>query len=205
MKELNEYKKEIFTRSAERIKKRKRTFIRNSLVCVILCFVLGIGSFIVIPPIFSVNEDTATVEEDDVIRDDADGAEAVTPDTVYTSVEVSGLTETEDAKLVTRELYKIAQLEEFITDAFADEYPNYDISKCPEHPELLDESHIDYSQSENVTENEDHITLTLTTRDGYKKTLEIKDSVLIDPELNVDITLTETRLEELKAILGLSD
>ncbi len=205
MKELNEYKKEIFTRSTERIKKRKRVFMRNMTLCVVLCFVLGIGSVLLIPPMLTVNEDASAVEDNMDGCSDADGAEAVIPDTAYAYVEVTGLTETDDAKLVTHEPYMIAQLEEFITDAFLDKYPDYDISKRPEHPEVLDESHVDYSQSENVTENKDHITLTLTTRDGYKKTFVIKDSVIIDPELHMDITLTETRLEELKANLGLSD
>ena len=204
MKELNEYKKEIFIRSAERIKERKRMFIRNSLVCVVLCFVMGI-SVLLIPPMLTVNEDASTVEDNIDGCSDADGAEADDIIPVYIRIEVLSLTEADAEPLSIANQDDIAEFERLIVQAFKDNYLYYDITEKAENTEDCDEFELQDTTIENVTEKEEGYTVTLTAADGYEKVIIIEGDILIDPELNMDITLTETRLEELKAILGLSD
>ncbi len=205
MKELNEYKKEIFTRSAERIKKRKRIFMRNMSLCVVLCFVLGVGSVLLIPPMLTVDDDASAVEGNMDGCSDADGAEADEIIPAYIRVEVLSLTEVDTEPLCIDDQNEIAELEWLIVQAFKDNYLYYDITEKTENTEGCEEFELQDTTIENVTEKEEGYTVTLTAADGYEKVIIIEGDILIDPELNMDITLTETRLEELKAILGLSD
>ncbi len=205
MKELNEYKKEIFTRSAERIKERKRVFMRNMTLCVVLCFVLGVGSVLLIPPMLTLNEDASAVEDNMDGCSDADGAEAEAITPGYIRIEVLCTAESDGEPLNIDDRDEIAEFERLIVQAFKDSYLYYDITERPENTEDCDGTKLNDVENENVTEQEEGYTVTLTAADGYEKTLIIEDNRLIDHELNVGITLSQTRLEELKAILGLSD
>lgn len=205
MKELSEYKKEIFTRSTERIKERKRVFIRNMTLCVVLCFVLGVGSVLLIPPMLTVNEDASAVKDNMDGCSDADGAEAEDIVSVYIRVEVLSLTEADAKPMSIDDQDDIAKFERLIVQAFEDNYLSYDITDKVENTEDCEEFELQDTTNESVTEKEEGYTITLTAADGYEKILIIEGDMLIDPELNMDITLTETRLKELKTILGLSD
>ena len=203
MKELNEYKAEIFRRSEEKIKERKRRTKRSIILCTTLCLFFAV-SVILIPPMLTDNADGASVEQDQIM-DDADGAEALdTAASVYIRVEV---TSKDQAAAATHDTDKISQIEELITSCFDDNYLYYDISERKETAEIRDESHTDYSMSESINENDDEdadaITVTLTAADGYTKTLIINGHKLIDTELDVDTDITESRLGELIAIIGL--
>ncbi|MBR6514937.1 MAG: hypothetical protein IKT46_08920 [Clostridia bacterium] len=203
MKELKEYKAEIFRRSEEKIKERKKQTKRSIILCTAFCLFFA-ASALFIPPMLTDNADGATAEQDHIIIDDADGAEAVdTGVPAYIRVEI-----TEEGKTTADidDTNKIAKIEQVINYCFSDNYLYYDVSERQEKAEIRDESHTEYSMSESITENDDEgsdaITITLTAADGYKKTLIINDNILIDFELGVDTDVTESRLEELKALFS---
>ena len=208
MKNLNEYKEEIFRRSEERIlertEKNKRTKKTLLTLCVPLCFAVVISSVMMLPSLIQGDKE---VYEKDMIIDDADGAapiDTVTPDYLYADISFGD--DGKQNRIDDQE--KINALSELIRRAYADSYLYYDITERGERAENEDDGNdmvdneMQDAVEESVSENEDEsYTITLTASDGYKKIIIIEGNTIIDPELNMDVTLKESRLEELKALL----
>ena len=210
MKNLNEYKEEIFRRSEEKIlertEKNKRTKKLLLTLCVPLCLTVVISSVIILPSL--IQGDKVSYEKDMVI-DDADGAAPI--DTVITDYLYADISFGDDGKLNRiDDPEKINALSELIRCAYADSYLYYDITERGENAQSRDDgddmvdNEMQDAVEESVSENEaESYTITLTAPDGYKKIIIIEGNTIIDPELDMDVTLKENRLEELRELLSL--
>ncbi len=209
MKELKEYKAEIFRRSEEIILKRienkkRRTKIIFSL-CVPLCLTVIISSSLILS--LFINDSSDGYEESSVIGDanGATSADSTVQSYLYADVyfgDESKINRIDDPE-------KINELSELIRCAYADSYLYYDISdranviKDDGSDNIDDE--IPELALESIEEERKICTITLTASDGYQKTIIIDGNNICDPELDIDVTLKENRLEELKTFLGLND
>ena len=208
MKSLNEYKEEIFRRSEEKIlertEKNKRTKKLLLTLCVPLCLTVVISSVMILPSL--IHGDKGTYEKDMVI-DDADGAapiDTVTSDYLYADISFGD----DGRQNRIDDPEKINELSELIRCAYADSYLYYDITERGEKTQSRDDGNdmVDNEMQdvaeESVSENEaESYTITLTASDGYKKIIIIEGNTIIDPELDMDVTLKENRLEELRELL----
>lgn len=210
MKNLNEYKEEIFRRSEEKIlertEKHKRTKKTLLTLCVPLCFAVVISSVMILPSL--IHGDKGAYEKDMII-DDADGAAPVDTDVPgYLYADISFGDDGKQNRIDDPE--KINALSELIRLAYADSYLYYDITERGEKAQSRDDGNdmVDNEMQdvaeESVSENEvESYTITLTASDGYKKIIIIEGNTIIDPELDMDVTLKERRLEELRELLSL--
>lgn len=210
MRDLNEYKAEIFRRSEERIlkrieKKKKRNKLLFSL-CLPLCLAVIISSVMLLPSI--VGDSSESGENDNLIcdADGADGATATEPELQhYLYADVSfGEYNGREYRIDTPE--RLKALSEVIENAYADSYLWYDITErgdeYKERDDDQDGAEMYDIKDESISESQiDRYTITLTASDGYKKTIIITGNTISDPELDIEVTLKEERLEELKTFL----
>ncbi len=211
MKDLNEYKAEIFRRSEERIlkrieKKKKRNKLLFSL-CLPLCLVVIISSVMLLPSL--VGDNSEFYEEDKSIGDagGATATESAIQSYIYADISF-GTVENKISRINDPE--KINELSELIRCAYADSYLWYDITeRSDEYKGKVDDqdgSEMYDIEDESISESQiDRCTITLTAADGYQKIIVIKGNNICDPELDIDVNLKEKRLEELKELLGSND
>lgn len=204
MRDLKEYKAEIYRRSEERIverienKKRRKKLLMS--LCVPLCLAILISSVIILPSL--IGEDQESYENIGA----TDGASSGKTEVYYLYADItygfdrSPAIRTDDPEFINK-------LSNVIIEAYADSYLWYDINERAEYAAEDEEAppndhEMDDVITENITETEaESYTVTLTATDGYKKIIIIEGNTVIDPELNMDVTLKESRLEELKELL----
>lgn len=196
MRDLNEYKAEIFRRSEERIKQRKKKRRVILSLCASLCLVFVIGCtalpYVIGPTADGIPE----------IRDDADGASVIEDEVQsYICVDVSG-GEGKQKQLRISEPERITALSESIRSAYADRYLYYDITERAESVPDCEWSEEQKNEGYAVSET---YTIVFTAPDGYKKTLVLEGNTLTDSETDMSVELKEERLAELKELLGLTD
>ncbi len=206
MKQLKEYKAEIFRRSEEIIlertenKKRRKKILMS--LCVPLCLAVVISSVMILPSL--IQGDHVSNEEDKIISD-ADGAAPVdTHARSYLYADISFCDEDKQNRIDAPE--KLNELSELIRCAYADSYLYYDITERGKGAEDDEGDFVDNEMydavDESVSENEvERYTITLTAPDGYQKKIIIEGNTISDPELDIEATLKEKRLEQLKELL----
>lgn len=206
MRELQECTAEVFRRSEQRIKTRKRN--RNHIIalCIPLCLMLTVWSVTVLPAMLPSGPKTAEGESvgdvSDVTLDTAGGSN---PDLVhdFVSVEVKGtgvqsqyhsaISDTSGVNAVFEQLYTI-------------------LLPYASHDDIVGEPSVE-TESVGPGELKDHTgvtkassyIITMVTATGEKRTFTLTDHKLYDAELNIAITLTEEQGKGLKSALGLTD
>ena len=210
MRNFEERKAEVFRRSENRIKERKRNRNRILAMCIPLCLVLTIFSFTMLPGMLPVGSDNAENEQIGNISDgiaDTDGAG--NPGLVHSFVMVdvkgtgaqsqyhSTIENASGVNDVFEQIYTILIPHESHNDIvgdFADgdtELPDSDGSD-----ELKDAT--------NNTKASSYI-ITMSTTNGVNRTFTFTENKLYDAELNVEVKLTNEQVRNLKAALGLTD
>ena len=201
MKELNEYKAEIFRRSEERILKRieKKKKTRKLLfsLCVPMCLALIITSALIFSDNFGPPENK--VGSEGVHKTDGATSEYVKQYYLYADIGYSegGTVRIDDPE-------KINELAELIRLAYKDSYLWYDITDRAEG-DMADRGDDDIelydAELESEAEEVQGYTITLTAPDGYQKVVIIDGNSICDPELDMEATLKQERLEELQEFL----
>ena len=210
MRNFEERKAEVFRRSENRIKERRRNRNRILAMCIPLCLVLTIFSFTMLPGMLPVGSDDAENESFGNISDgiaDTDGAG--NPGLVHNFVMVdvrgtgaqsqyhSTIENASGVSGVFEQIYTILIPHESHNDIvgdFADgdtELPDSDGSD-----ELKDAT--------NNTKASSYV-ITMSTANGMNRTFTLTENKLYDAELNIEVELTNEQVRNLKAALGLTD
>ena len=199
MRNFEERKAEVFRRSENRIKERKRN--RNCILalCIPLCLILTVWSVMILPAMPPVAEKDAGAEQEigfNGSTNDADGAEGKH---IYLSVEVRGndlefYSEITDASSVTA-VYENVFL------AFEDQDAGNDMSGVIEESTSDDES----KESANNSKDNHSYTITMNAADGSNRVYLLDNNILKDISFNRTILLNDEQLANLKLALGLTN
>lgn len=212
MRDLNEYKAEIFRRSEEkivkRIEKRRKTKKIFFSLCVPLCLAVTIGSVTLFSVLNSREEENIRAVEENLYETAVEKDSVDNEITGYISADISfGADECVINRI--NDTKKIYELSETINSAYADSFLYYDITERGNDDDAGDNLQNDAEMydgaQEHIIESEDQperYKITLTASDGYKKIIVIEGNRISDPELNIDVVLKEQRLSELKKFLG---
>ena len=205
MRELNECKAEVFRRSDNRIKKRRRSVNRVLTFCIPLCLVLTIFSVVMIPGMLPVGTDNAEnesigfVSDGTADEDGADGAVGSLDDSKthnYVSVTVKDgsysnkFTESSTVNVVFHNIYEILEANGGYRD-------------------ITDESGT--GTGDNIEDATDAnakvgcIIITLTSVDGTERVFLLDDLTLYDQAFKKEITLTTAQCNDLLVALELAD
>ena len=210
MRNFEERKAEVFRRSENRIKERKRNRNLILAMCIPLCLVLTIFSFTMLPGMLPVGHDDAENEGFGNISDgiaDTDGAG--NPGLVHNFVMVdvkgtgaqsqyhSTIENAPGVNEVFEQIYTILIPHESHNDIVGDfSDGTVGIPDSDGSDELKDYT--------NNTKASSYI-ITMSTANGVNRTFTLTENKLYDTELNVEVELTAEQVSNLKSALGLTD
>ena len=205
MRNFEERKAEVFRRSKNRIKERKRNRNRILAMCIPLCLVLTIFSVVMIPGMLPIGTDNAENENIGFIsdgtadEDGADGAVGSQDDSKthnYVSVTVKDgdysnkFTESSTVNVVFHNIYEILEANGGYQD-------------------ITDQSGT--GTGDNVEDATDAtakvgcIIITMTSADGTERVFLLDDLTLYDQAFKKEITLTTAQRNDLLVALELAD
>lgn len=198
MRNFEERKAEVFRRSENRIKERKRNRNRIMALCIPLCLILTVWSVMILPAMLPAGKD-AGAEQDMELNgsiNDSDGAEAKH---IYLSVEVKDndsdfYSEITDASGVTGVYEKV-----FL--AFEDQDAGNDMSGVIQESTSDDES----KESTNNSKDSHSYTITMNAADGSNRIYLLDNNILKDITFNKTTILNDEQLANLKLALGLTN
>lgn len=204
MRNFEERKAEIFRRSENRIKERKRNRNRILALCVPLCVCIAILSVIYLPDMMISSDKSNTAEEMNMAGGVEDSSEFA-----YTSFEITG---TKIAKSDT-DRENIENIYNIIQSAFTVDGDDDDMEQetTINKDELPQEQKPSTQKGESTLKGEDNYstglveffskgvtyTLTFTADNGQKIVYTLCDNILTNETTNESVTVTEDQLKEL--------
>ena len=194
MKELKEYKTEIFRRSRERIKSRKKIFKATLIAGISLCVCITVGVSIYMRSDMKLDSGF-TVEDKYSFNDGADGAAS---ESFFVSVVIEGIDnhayydQIDDSIKAEKAYNTISGIFDGISDDEDMEQAESDINVSDA---LKDE---EYS-----TAVQNDYRLTFTMSDGRKRVYKLSRNRLTDVDPDIEVILTTEQLELLYVVLGL--
>lgn len=181
MKELNEYKAEVFCRSEERIQKRIRTRNRVIAMCIPLCFAIVLCSVFVMQTPLYKNKENA--KHGNVVGDSTSSTDNFGDFLHIEVVRQNGDTSSEYNGKITN------------TDRIETAYNTI--------KEFFKKSAIGSGNDE--FKDFTTFVITFTAKDGSKSIYTLKGNVFLNNNTEEKINLTQEQLDEIKAILGLTE
>lgn len=210
MKNFEERKAEVFRRSENRIKKRKRNRNRILALFIPLCLIVTVWSVTRLPSMFSFgtkkspNEDIVNIYNE---TEEETGAVNSGSRHSFVSVDVRGtganaehhseFTDTSDVDDVFERIYNILipyESHRDIVGDFDDESTGVMSGNSSEQNKT----------SQNDTKSSSYI-ITMTTASGYKRIFTLTDNKLYDSQLGIEINLNNEQINALKSSLGLTE
>lgn len=205
MRNFDERKAEIFRRSENRIKERKRNRNRILALCVPLCLCIAILSVIYLPDMM-ISPDKSNSVEDEC----ADGTVGSVSEFIYTSFEIKGTVtaENDTDKDNIKDVYDIIQ-SAFTFKSFDDEAEdkksdtNDSASSSVQKPSTQkdegtskDEENYSTGTAQTFSEGVTY-TLTFSADNGKKVIYTLCDGVLTNDATSESVILTEDQLKNL--------
>ena len=198
MRNFEERKAEVFRRSENRIKERKRNRNRILALCIPLCLILTVWSVMILPAMLPAKMDNAAEEniEFNGSMNDTDGAEGKH---IYLSVEVKGNNSDFYAEIT--DASSVTGVYENIFLAFENQGTGNGLSGVTQEGTSDDES----KDSANNSKDSYSYAITMNAADGSNRIYILDDNTLKDVSLDSTIILTDEQLGDLKQALGLTD
>ena len=203
MRNFEERKAEVFRRSEDRIKERKRKRNRILALCIPLCLVVTVWSVGVLPSLFAQKGNDAECEDDgSLYGDKAPGSEgsfieeSKTHNFVSVSVQGKGytgeITDTVSVGKVFQNIYDILDANGGYKELIGD------------YTENLDDVENEDMAAESTLESERYI-ITLESSEGNNRVYILNGNILYDQALGEEISLTKEQLNDLLVALELAD
>ena len=198
MKNFEERKAEVFRRSENRIKERKRNRNRILALCIPLCLILTVWSVMILPAMLPAKMDNAAEEniEFNGSMNDTDGAEGKH---IYLSVEVKGNNSDFYAEIT--DASSVTGVYENVFLAFEDQDAGNDMSGVIQESTSDDDS----KESANNSKDSHSYTITMNAADGSNRIYLLDNNMLKDVTFNRTTILNDEQLANLKLALGLTD
>ena len=203
MRSFEERKAEVFRRSENRIRERRRNCTRILTLGVSLCVILIICSVVILPEVKMGNK--PTIEEIQITTDakkpEVEG-ETTVLSKVHNFVSVSVLGEGNyqyiknysDVTEVFYQIYDIQEANGGYKDIVVETKPTLGGYEVPETGANFGNA---------TTDMEDDYIITMESADGTIREYTLNANVLFDKAFDREIILTEKELAELKTVLGI--
>lgn len=205
MRELNECTQEVFRRSEQRIKERRRTRSRVLALCIPVCLIVTVWSAAVLP---SMMPDLHTVYSQ--AEGEMAGSAPESPFCPYAAVEIqaAGMFPEEHNGKVTDRL-TVAEIFDAVNSFFADaDGNNQDGSENLQYSDNLPaaEDSAGDCQSKPASTNRWKVcTITFTAEDGSQVVYHLSGNALVNVSTNETVFLSDGQATGLMAVLGISE
>ena len=199
MRNFDERKAEIFRRSENRIKERKRNRNRILAVCIPLCLVITVLSVTILPSLLPMNNKNMANDGTPEAVDGLTGNSAE-----FVSVSVSGAGLTPETNILVEDSNKVAQIYYTVQSSFVSSGGgNKENADVKPGDDLLTEEEDKVYSSSGTTNLASGYKLTFTADNRTQSTYTLNGYVLTDNNTNKSVTLTDTQRSQILDQLGL--
>lgn len=200
MRELDECTAEVFRRSEQRIRERRRNRNWVFAVCLPVCLIAAVWSVISFSPMIPALETNDLAQAAEELNGAAEGS----PACPYLAVEIQGAEE-HDRKVADR--LAVAEMFDAVNSFFADidsngeevgedfwDRGNFPAEEDPAANDLTD-----------AASNRTDCTIIFTAEDGSQAVYHLLENSLVDVNAQETVFLSDAQAAELLAVLGLSE
>lgn len=206
MRNLNEYKAEIFSRSEKRIKKRKKARRRALALGMTLCLVLTVWSVTALPSMLSAGEFNET---DKQVSENGSG-NASGNSVSLVSISITGSEQLKNKTQTVTDPHKVTDIHRAVLDLFNQVKPGGTATNDNSYiNSYIDDNFKDATENgnsydENRHQNPDY-TICFKFSDGSETEFSLNGNTLYDVNNDNLIYLSEIQLEEITECLQLTD
>ena len=198
MRNFEERKAEVFRRSENRIKKRKRNRNRILAMCIPICLVITVWSIMILPAMMPANKSKNSAGEGMDIMGGVDGTEAA-----FVRVEVMSTGTATQSAILKDDADKVAQIYHTVQSSFVNSGGDNKESVNDMEDDGLMEDNKDFSQS-GTTNLSSEFRIIFTTENGSQTIYSLSGDKLINETTKQETILTEDQRSNLLDMLGLT-
>lgn len=199
MRNFEERKAEVFRRSENRIKERKRNRNRILAMCIPICLVITVWSIMILPAMMPANKSNNSAGEGMDIMGGVDGTEAA-----FVRVEVMSTGTATQSAILKDDADKVAQIYHTMQSSFVNSSGgNKESVNDKAEDDALTEENKDYSQS-GTTNLSSGFRIIFTTENGEQTIYSLSGDKLINETTKQETILTEDQRSNLLNMLGLT-
>lgn len=198
MRNFEERKAEVFRRSENRIKERKRNRNRILAMCIPICLVITVWSIMILPAMMPANKSNSAGEGMDIMGG-VDGTEVA-----FVRVEVMSTGTATQSAILKDDADKVAQIYRTVQSSFVNSSGgNKESGNDKAEDDALTEENKDYSQS-GTTNLSFGFRIIFTTENGVQTIYSLSGDKLINETTKQETILTEDQRFNLLNMLGLT-
>ena len=199
MRNFEERKAEVFRRSENRIKERKRNRNRILAFCIPLCLIVTVWSIMILPAIMPANKSDNNAGEGMDIMGSVDGT-----DIAFVRVEVMSSGTATQSTILKDDADEVAQIYYTVQSSFVSSGEgNKESANDKAEDDALTEENKDYSQS-GTTNLSSRFRIIFTTENGAQTVYSLSGDKLINETTKQETILTKDQRTNLLNMLGLT-
>ena len=199
MRNFDERKAEIFRRSENRIKERKRNRNRILALCVPLCLIVTVWSIMILPAMMPASKSDNNAGEGMDIMGSVDGTAAA-----YVRVEVMSTGTATQSAILKDDADEVAQIYYTVQSSFVNSGGgNKESAKEEAEDDALTDENKDYSQS-GTTNLSSGFRIIFSTENGAQTIYSLSGDKLINETTKQETILAEDQRSNLLNMLGLT-
>ena len=199
MRNYDERKAEIFRRSENRIKERKRNRNRILALCIPLCLIITVMSVTMLPSLFPVYDKNMSAEDEG--KDSAGGIES--SGILTMQVELLGKDDALQSSVMNEDANAVTQIYYAIESVFVSAGENGKPAASQESVEDYEDKHKEnYSQSGTTTLSSGY-KITFRTDKDTKAVFILNGNTLTNVQTNEKVTLSEDQRSQILNELGI--
>ena len=198
MRSFEERKAEVFRRSENRIKERKRNRNRILAMCIPICLVITVWSIMILPAMMPANKSNNSAGEGMDIMGGVDGTEVA-----FVRVEVMSTGTATQSAILKDDADKVAQIYHTVQSSFVNSGGDNKESVNDMEDDGLVEDNKDFSQS-GTTNLSSEFRIIFTTENGSQTIYSLSGDKLINETTKQETILTEDQRSNLLNMLGLT-
>ena len=198
MREINECTAEVFRRSENRIKERKRNRNRILAFCIPLCLIVTVWSIMILPAMMPASKSNNSAGESMDIMGSVDGTDAA-----FVRVEIMSIGTATQSTILKEDADEVAQIYSTLQSSFVNSGGGNkeSVNEEAEDDELTGNK--DYSQS-GTTNLSSGFRIIFTTENGAQTIYSLSGDKLINETTRQETILTEDQRSNLMNMLGLT-
>ena len=199
MRNFEERKAEVFRRSENRIKERKRNRNRILALCIPLCLIVTVWSVMILPAMLPASKNNDGAENYMDIAGGVDGSEAR-----YVCVEVMSTGTATQYAILKDDADEVAQIYYTVQSSFVNSGGgNKESAKEEAEDDALTDENKDYSQS-GTTNLSSGFRIIFITENGAQTIYSLSGDKLVNETTKQETILTEEQRSNLLDMLGLT-
>jgi len=198
MREINECTAEVFRRSENRIKERKRNRNRILAFCIPLCLIVTVWSIMILPAMMPASKSNNSAGEGMDIMGSVDGTDAA-----FVRVEIMSIGTATQSTIQKDDATEVAQIYSTLQSSFVNSGGGNKESVNEEAEDDALTENKDYSQS-GTTNLSSGFRIIFTTENGAQTIYSLYGDKLINETTKQETILTEDQRSNLMNMLGLT-